>query len=324
MTVINGNEIDCTHHEPNQTNDAIANNDPIDDVLHVICVVSNPCLYARRYVLMNEFLMRMKHTQDVVVYVVELCYQSQSFVITDSKNPRHLQLRATDVLWHKENMINLGVNLLPPKWKAMAWIDADIEFENARWANDTLRVLNGYKDIVQLFSHCLDMDRAQNTMRTWNSAGYQYERHHRHVSTGADYSHPGYAWAMTRKAYDRMGGLFDLGILGSSDHVMLHALVGKVKTSIHPESHPDYLAAVLALQERMYGLRFGYVPGVIRHFFHGTKENRKYAERWHILIKFDYKPSDLVRKSGLLHFREKNEEFQAMILQYFWDRKEDD
>lgn len=327
MTVINGIEIDCTHHTPNMTNDAIANNDPVDDVLHVICVVSNPCMYARRYVLMNEFLMRMRYTADVVVYVVELCYGTQRFVITDSKNPRHLQLRSTDVLWHKENMINLGVSLLPPKWKAMAWIDADIEFESARWANDALRLLNGYKDVVQLFSHCLDMDRQENTMHTWNSAGYQFERHHRHVKGGVDYSHPGYAWAITRKAYDRIGGLFDLGILGSSDHVMLHALVGKAGESIHGESHFEYRAAVMELQRRMYGLRLGYVPGMIRHFFHGTKENRKYSERWQILVKFAYTPSDLVRENGLLQFKdktEKNKEFRAAIMQYFWDRKEDD
>lgn len=45
-------------------------------------------------------------------------------------------------------MINLGVRyLLPEKWKAFAWIDADIEFENSTWAVDTLKILNGSRDI---------------------------------------------------------------------------------------------------------------------------------------------------------------------------------
>ena len=275
---------------------------------------------------MNEFVQRMHNALDAIVYVVELCYGDQTFAITDPTNPRHLQLRATDVMWHKENMINLGVaNLLPSTWKAMAWIDADIEFENVRWAGDALRILNGSKDIVQLFSHCLDMNRDEETMTVWNSAGYQLDRHGRHVATGQDFSHPGYAWAITRRAYDRMGGLFELGILGSSDHVMLYALFGKAARSIHGKSHPDYLDAVNAVEAKMRGLRFGYVPGVIRHFFHGTKENRKYAERWQILVQHNYSPLDLVRDThGVLHFKVKHPEFQASILQYFKDRKEDD
>jgi len=323
MTVIS-NDND-TAFKPRPTNDAILNNAPLDSVLHVICVVSNPCLYKRRYVLMRDFLQRMRHTATIEVYVVELCYGEQPFVITDASNKNHLQLRATDVMWHKENMINLGVQLLPDKWKALAWIDADIEFENVQWAEQTLRILNGCKDIVQLFSHCLDMDREENTMRTWNSAGYQYETHRRHVTKGPDYSHPGYAWAMTRRAYDKIGGLFETGILGSSDHVMLYALLGKGAHCIDPKSHPEYLQAALDFQKRSFGLRFGYVPGVIRHYFHGTKENRKYSERWQILVQNGYSPADLTRQSnGVFCFIKKNDTFQRMIVQYFRDRKEDD
>jgi hypothetical protein len=73
-------------------------------------------------------------------------------------------------------MINLGVQLLPENYKAFAWIDADVEFENADWAMDTLKILNGSKDVVQLFSHCVDMDREENQMNVYNSAGYQFCR----------------------------------------------------------------------------------------------------------------------------------------------------
>jgi hypothetical protein len=37
-----------------------------------------------------------------------------------------LQLRTDTPIWHKENMINLGVRrLLSDNYKAFAWIDAD-------------------------------------------------------------------------------------------------------------------------------------------------------------------------------------------------------
>jgi hypothetical protein len=89
------------------------------------------------------------------LYIVELAYGNQSFQVTKSNNTRHLQIRTnTAPLWHKENMINMAVqHLLPDSWKAFAWIDADIEFDSSSWALDTLKILNGSKDIVQLFSH---------------------------------------------------------------------------------------------------------------------------------------------------------------------------
>ena len=154
MTVINGIEIDIFDYKINYTKQAIMNNDNIEDKLHVICVTSNPALFAKRYILAREFIHRMENEKDVILYVVELAYNNQKYYITDSKNPRHLRLRTDVALWHKENMINIGVKrLLPKNWKAFAWIDADIEFENPTWASDTLKILNGYKDIVQLFSY---------------------------------------------------------------------------------------------------------------------------------------------------------------------------
>ena len=86
MTVISGVEIGYTVHKPNPIKEAILNNPPLKDKLHVICVINNPCLFSRRYILMNEFLMRMKYEANVIVYVVELCYDNQEFVITNFRN----------------------------------------------------------------------------------------------------------------------------------------------------------------------------------------------------------------------------------------------
>ena len=62
-------------------------------------------------------------------------------------------------MWHKENLINLAVErLLPSDWKAVAWVDAEVEIESPTFALDTLKILNGHRDIVQLFSHGLDLD----------------------------------------------------------------------------------------------------------------------------------------------------------------------
>jgi len=52
---------------------------------------------------------------------------------------------------------------------------------------------------------------------------------------------------------------------------------------------------VAAFQARVAALRFGYVPGVIRHFYHGSKKNRRYADRWQILVRWGYDPETMVR-----------------------------
>jgi hypothetical protein len=329
MTVVNGIEIDCIDYEKNPIKDAIQNNDPIEKKLHVIAVISNPCMYIRRYILMNEFLKRMEMEEtDVIVYVVELAYKNQRFVITDPKNKRHLQLRAEVPLWHKENMINIAVKkLLPKTWKAMAWIDADLEFENNTWAKDTLKILNGCKDVVQIFSHCVDMDRDEMAMRIFTSFGYNYTKELKYSGAGPNYWHPGYAWACTRRAYERMGGIYELAVLGSGDNVMAMSYIKNVMKSANDRYSENYLESIHDFQDRVKGLRIGYVPGVIRHHYHGSKANRKYTERWEILIKHAYDPTLHVcyNKDGLLiPTADCPQEFLDDILHYFEERKEDE
>ena len=329
MTIINNIEIDFIRYKKNAIKDAILNNEKIEDKLHVIAVISNPCLYATRYILMKEFIQRMENDDsDTILYIVELAYKDQKFLITNKKNKRHLQIRCDVPLWHKENMINLGVKkLLPETWKAFAWVDADLEFENANWASDTLRVLNGCKDVVQLFSHCDDMDREEKTMRVFNSAGFQYEKGYPYCGVGPNFWHPGYAWACTRKAYERMGGLYDVGILGSGDHVMSFSLLGRGLKAVNEFSSEEYKETIVEFEKKSKGLRLGYIPGLIRHHYHGSKQNRKYSERWQILLKHNYNPLIHIKydENGIIVPTENmSKEFIDDIYNYFAERNEDE
>ena len=324
MTVLDGIELDI--HTRNRVKDSIKLNEPLDDVLHVIMVVSNPCCYFRRYKLAREFILRMQKEENIQLYLVELCYGKQPFILSQKNNPNHLQLRTQYPIWHKENMINVGTQLLPSSWKAMAWIDADIEFESSTWVMDTLKILNGYADIVQLFSHAVDMDKDESSMQVVNSGGYQYEKQLSY-RMGVNYWHPGYAWACTRKAYETMGGLYENAILGSGDQIMMLALLGKVEHAINPNNHEQYKKDALLFQDRVKHLRFSYVPGVIRHYFHGTKANRRYRERWQILVDHQYHPKKHLYKQAnglLIPSAACPDKLLVDILQYFKDRNEDD
>jgi len=329
MTVINGIEIDNIEYKVNEIKLAILNNDPIEDKLNVIIVISNPCLYAKRYILLKEFVKRFEEEEDCVnLFIVEMIYKDQIFIITKKENKNHLQLKTDIPIWHKENMINLGVKyLLPKNYKAFAWIDADIEFENASWALDTLKILNGCKDVVQLFSHCVDMSLEKTNLNIFNSFGYSFCKEKLYTTKGTDYWHPGYAWAMTRKCYEKLGGLYDKGILGSGDSIMALSFINKCEFMNNLNYHKNYNNSMFEFQEKAKKIRLGYTPGVIRHYYHGSKQNRQYTERWKILIKHKFSPLEDIHydKNGIIiPTNNCSKEFQEDVLNYFKERKEDD
>ena len=328
MTIVNGIEIDIHKLSIDEIKQAIMNNEPLSNKLHIIAVISNPCQFARRYILAREFIARMEFEENVILYIVELAYGNQKYYLTEKNNKRHLQLRGTVPLWHKENMINIGVKkLLPKTWKAMAWIDADIEFENTSWALDALKVLNGSRDIVQLFSHAVDMDKHYNAMSIFPSFGFQYSKKSKYGGTGVNMWHPGFAWACTKKAYDKMDGLYELSICGAGDHNMCFSYIGNSQQSLNSETTDEYKHSIKDFESKVKQLRLGYVPGVIRHHFHGSKKNRKYQERWHILVDNKYNPEIHITKNNDGLLVPSNSCPKAMldsILQYFKERNEDE
>jgi hypothetical protein len=329
MTIINNIKMETIFVLPDKTKLSIQTDDCLDQILHVVCVISNPCLYKTRYNLAREFIKRMEYEQNIKLYVCELLYENQDkYYVTDSKNPNHLQIKTKTPLWHKENMINCIIReKLPKDWKAVAWIDADVYFESAHWVEDTLKLLNRQYDIVQLFSHCVDMDKNENTMQIFQSFGYKYANGREYTESGIDFWHPGYAWACTRKAYDKIGGLYDFSILGAGDHNMAFSILGKGELSLNENMNEDYKNSIINHDKYLKTLTLGYVPGIIKHFFHGSKKNRKYSERWKILVKHNYSPyKHLIRDSNNI-LQPSNEcplELINDILNYFKERNEDE
>jgi hypothetical protein len=298
----------------------------IDDTLHIVTIISNICEFKRRWELMEQFIKKTEQIPNVKLYIVELAYGEQDFYITSPNNPFHLQLRTKYALWHKENLINIGIKkLLPENWKAVAWIDGDIEFENPNWVIDTLNILTEF-DIVQLFTTCFDLDENNIPMSIWQSFGYKYchGENFNHIK-GINYWHTGYAWACTRNYYNKIGGLYDKGILGSGDYIMCQGYFNNAASK-----HKNLIKFKENIKEYIYNLtdiKIGYIPTNIKHFFHGLKVNRKYVERNSILIKYNYNPDEHVKydEHGLLVPTENMPlEFLIDIYKYFNERNEDE
>jgi hypothetical protein len=314
-------------NNPDNTRQLILGNTPIEDKLHVIAVISNPCNYKIRYKLAHQFFQRMEQEKDVILYIVELVYGNQEFAVTTKGNKRHLQLRGETPLWHKENMINLGIKyLLPSNWKAVAWVDADVEFDNPYWATYALRVLNNGKDFVQLFTNVFDMDIDEQILNIFTGFGYQYSKNFK-KGKGLNYWHPGFAWACTRKAYEQIGGILDEGILGSGDNIMCHSFIKQAPQRLKKGMTNEYMDFVKDKQDKFDGLNLGYIPGTIRHFYHGKKENRNYYGREDILIRHKYEPNTFIKRDskGLIIPSETcPKEFLKDIMDYFEERNEDE
>jgi hypothetical protein len=312
--------------------DAIKPVDPIDEqidkcnaaaVLDVVIVVSNPVMYHRRYQLFEEFIRRYKTHSRVRMHTTELQQGNKPY----ATSAEH-KFRTKHEIWHKENLINLVVQRLPKDWKYLAWIDSDIEFHNANWVEDTISQLQHYK-VVQLFSHAIDMGPDDEAMNTFESFGYRFARGLGYTRPGyGKFSHPGYAWAMTRRAYNKVGGLVDFAILGSADTHMALAFIGKVELSINRNLHQNYQQLLKRYQERckLYiNENVGYVKGTILHHWHGKKKDRQYSSRWLILIEHNYDPlMDIYRDAqGLYQLSDHKPEFRDALRRYFRARNED-
>lgn len=297
--------------------------------LDVVAVVSNPVEYGSRYKLFNEFCTRMRKEPQVRLFTVEIQHRNKPFA-TDA----NLKLRTEDEIWHKENMINIAVHNLPSKWEYFAWIDADIEFQRPDWVNETLRQLQHY-DIVQLFSHAVDLGPSGEMVDT--HIGFCYNWVQNLLGDDAPkfqtqpykkFHHTGYAFAMKRSMYDKLGGLLEFPILGAADHHMCKAWIGKVTESFPSNINENYKQLCLNYQDRCtrhLKYNISYVPGTIFHYWHGKKANRKYHERWQILIRNEFDPlMDIKKDSNNLWMLEGNKiQLRDDLRSYFRVRNED-
>jgi hypothetical protein len=265
---------------------------------------------------------------------------------------KFIQVRTTDELWLKENLINVAVQHLPADWKYVAWVDADVLFAREDWANETVQQLQHYK-FVQMWSQYQDltpgyevngitrsfMDCYLNggTGRPANLPKVQAQATQYPYSSGDGRrgypGAPGLAWACTRDAWDAVGGLIDFTILGAGDWYMAHALVGRLSLVSRPDAYTPTFGRMMAEWEsralRHIRKNVGVVQGLALHYWHGSKKHRGYRTRDQILVDNEYDPMfDLKRDSqGLYQLSDQHTDrslrLRDEIRKYFRQRNED-
>lgn len=329
------------------SNNSNNNNNHLLNDFYVIAVMTNPERFKVRPRLFKDFMDRMDR-YGAKLYVVEGSFGNRDYEVTDVNNPRHIRIKTDSELWHKENLINIGISRLPSDWKYVAWIDGDIDFVRPDWMLETVHELQ-HHPVVQMFEDSIDLGPNHEIMATYKGFAYCYKNNlpQKQIKAGDNnmsnedagcyyygrkgspgtYWHPGYAWAATREAINTCGGILDMAIVGAGDHHMACALIGQAEKSLPKKVHANYKKYVLAWQERALRLHknIGYIKGTIYHFWHGKKRDRKYKDRWSILIDNNYNPSLDIHKDwqGLWTLYPGHEALRDQIRQYFQARNED-
>ncbi len=279
-----------------------------------IAVYFNPCGYEA--LLQNYHRFRDQPSmRKVPLTTIELSFDGE-FHIPDATI--RLTGSSDNILWQKERLINIAEERLDSSYDAIAYIDADLLFLNPDWYDEASESLLE-APAIQLFSHINYLDPAGEIFDRRESVVKPY------AENGTYGWNPGGAWAVDRRLFP----LIDFDPVGANDALQ--------SASWMPIA-TDYLASILpwrqyqsfnAVRERTLPIiagRVTYVQGDIVHLFHGSRINRRFAERSEMLRQHDFDPAkDLALDSnGLWRWTGTKPGLQSAVRDYFFGRREDD
>lgn len=309
-------------------------------ILDIVTVISNPIGWGSRLSTARSAINDWLSEPNVRITIVECVYGGRPHDLVDLANDQrvtHIPVRANTLAWNKECLLNIGVSRLAQDADNIAFLDADILFRRNGWALSVIHALDLYP-VIQPWDSCYDLGPHDEHIQLHRSFASVYHAGGPVVPNGPKwwqsdkgpyiYPHTGFAWAWKRDVLDRVGGLFEVGGMGSGDHHMAMGIVGAIQCSVPGEAHPNYLDALNRWQARALihiNGKIGFVHGTIEHLFHGAKPNRQYNGRWQMFIDHAFDPvADLKRNTyGVLEFAGNKTNLELKFDNYMRSRMED-
>lgn len=290
---------------------------------------------------LETFSLRVR-SQGLPLLIIELAHAASPYRVPESLADRVVRRRSDTVLWHKERLLNLGIRQLPPECRYVAWLDADIVFENDRWVSDTIERLQTHA-VVQPFETACWLDEHGEIPSTrfplGVGKGHELPGMAKALASAPDrrralayyvlHGHPGFAWAAHRDLIERRG-LYDRAIVGGGDFISAHAFAGnddffrglnlysRLLAPRELSAVADWGSQVAAEVNR----RMTWTPGRVRHLFHGPISERRYVERTRILRDADFDPDrDIALDAhGCWRWNSDKPELHARVYDYFLTR----
>lgn len=325
--------------------------------IHVVIPYSNHLRHQSRYHLVLEAVEHLLNA-GVTLYVVELAHGDRQHILQLPSEVTHIKVRATDIMWHKENQINIGMRTaIANGARYLAWVDGDVQFTDPFWPTHTIEALQTHA-IVQPWKDAVDLDHRRNLIvdergrfstesfcSVWLSqlaSGQGYSLPFEKTDDpSVDYDakafdrkfgHPGYAWACTTDAYLAFDGLVDWAIIGSADTIMAFGFAGLLTEILErggywwtQDTYRPKIEMFQALCDRVIKRNIGFVTGTLLHGWHGPKAKRGYVTRPRILqaSKFDPDLDLFMTPSGLYKFARDNYVLRDCLRHYMQSRDED-
>ena len=307
--------------------------------LHIVTPIANPMRWKSRIRHAYDAILSWVDEPNVQVWLPEVAYGKREHELDHLKHPRvhHIALRAETAPWSKENLINLAISRIPLEAHYIGTFDADIHFRRQGWAEEVCRALD-HHPVIQPWSVAHDLGPRGEHLHMHHSLCKLY-RQGKPVAPGGpkfwradggpyDYAHSGFAWAYTRDFLNAVGGLFELGGMGSGDYHMALGLVGRAECSMPAFTSHAYKDAVFEWQaraQRAAAGNIGFVECRIEHLFHGRKVKRNYIGRWDIFVKHQFNPhTDLKRNTqGVVEWAGNKPHLERDWYAYLYSREED-
>jgi hypothetical protein len=278
-----------------------------------------------------ELCRRLYALSGIPLVVIECAFGESAWAC--EPGPGVYRVRATTALWQKERLINLALTRVPARCTKVAWIDADILFENTQWAVTASERLNDLV-VVQLADRIIRLPRGAReycgTGASWEGFAAVYARDPNALLLGdfGMHGHTGFAWAARRSVLE-YAGLYDACVCGGADHVMAHAFCGDWESPCLTRmlgAGSAWYSHAAAWASRIYPLvkaRVGFVEGAALHLWHGEIATRKHLRRYRALWDSQFDPQcDLgVDESGCWSWRSSKSLLQAEVGHYLAGRR---
>jgi hypothetical protein len=279
---------------------------------------------------------------NVPLVAVELTYGSD-FELQEGDADILIQLRGGAVLWQKERLLNLALQALPKHCRKVAWVDCDVLFGVADWAESAVRLLDDFT-IIQLFKHVHYLSPDWMLAKDYTTS-VEFARPSFAFSILSGLPAPtcfgnffnvgesgdcakGFAWAARRELLDQHR-FFDTNIVGGGDVAMAAAAKQcfdeVMKRHYMNKRQQEWYVAWAKPYYETVRAEVGCLEADLFHLWHGDIRNRRRIARYEGLQRFQFDPfiDIAINTHGCWRWNTDKQEMHDYIREFFVSRRED-
>jgi hypothetical protein len=314
---------------------------PVDEASRLWAITSyfNPIGFRRRLATYRTFREHLA----VPLLTVEWSLDGR-FDLVSADAEVLVQVSSPDLMWQKERLLDVALHALPRSVDLVAWLDGDVVFPRADWAEAARRLLEDVP-LVQLFRRCRflgpngsypggePVETAASLVHLVRQAGGDptllARVWGRSADGGARRRLAGLAWAGRRELLSRHG-FYDACVFGAGDRALACAAFGEHRRAWQawrrtPGQERHYLAWAEPFAAEVGG-RVGLVEGDLVHLWHGRIEDRQHGIRHDAAQRHAFDPGTDLRidpGTGLWRWASAKPDLHRAVVEFFHGRRED-